>query len=385
MLASKKKFIAHLDLDCFYVSVERINNTSLNGKPVVVGGTPGGRGVVASASYEARKYGVHSAMPTGQALRLCPTLMIVPGHYGEYEDYSDRIYKRMQDFSPVVERASIDEMYMDFTGCEHLYSGDLPLLMHKLHNLVRDEFTLPCTVALSANKLVSKVAAGTAKPNGVIHVPHGTERDFLAPLEIDVIPGIGKKTSEFLRKKGFKLVADIQKISIQQAVTLLGKHGVWIHNASNGRGTDTLSPETARKSISNEETFGHDIADISELEKKLFSLVEGVCASVRSHKWKARTITLKLRYSDFNTVTRAETVPPTNDDAMVSRTVTELLRRNYTRKMAVRLLGVKLSHFIDQEGMEMPLFAQDKREPVLTAVDTIRKKFGEDVIHVGGV
>ncbi len=381
----KKRFIAHLDLDCFYVSVERIKNPFLNGKPVVVGGTPGGRGVVASASYEARKYGVHSAMPAGRALRLCPNLIIVQGHYGEYEDYSERIYKRMQEFSPVVERASIDEMYMDFTGCEHLYSDDLPLLMHKLHNLVWDEFTLPCTVALSANKLVSKVAAGTAKPNGVIHVPHGTERDFLAPLEIDVIPGIGKKTSEFLRKKGFQLVADIQKISIQQAVRLLGKHGVWIHNASNGHGTDMLSPENARKSISNEETFGHDIADISELEKKLFSLVEGVCASVRSHKWKARTITLKLRYSDFNTISRAETVSPTNDDAAVSRTVTELLRRNYTRKMGLRLLGVKLSHFIEEEGMEIPLFGQGKREPVLNAVDKIRKKFGEDVIHVGGV
>ena len=381
----KKRFIAHLDLDCFYVSVERIKNPSLNGKPVVVGGTPTGRGVVASASYEARKYGIHSAMPAGRALRLCPNLIIVQGHYGEYEDYSDRIYRRMQEFSPVVERASIDEMYMDFTGCEHLYSDDLPSLMNKLHNLVWDEFTLPCTVALSANKLVSKIAAGTAKPNGVIHVPHGTERDLLAPLEIDVIPGIGKKTSEFLRKRGFQFVADIQKISIQQAVRLLGKHGVWIHNASNGRGTDTLSPETGRKSISNEETFGHDIADISALEKKLFLLVESVCASVRSHKWKARTVTLKLRYSDFNTITRAETIPPTNDDATVSRTVMEMLRKNYTKKMAVRLLGVKLSHFVDQVGAETPLFAQDKREPALTAVDTIRKKFGEEVIHVGGV
>ncbi|MEK6565718.1 MAG: hypothetical protein AABZ41_03320 [Bacteroidota bacterium] len=172
---SKQRFIAHLDLDCFYVSVERIKNPSLNGKPVVVGGTPTGRGVVASASYEARKYGVHSAMPAGRALRLCPNLIIVQGNYGEYEDYSDRIYRRMQEFSPVVERASIDEMYMDFTGCEHLYAEDLPGLMRRLHQLVWDEFTLPCTVALSANKLVSKVAAGTAKPNGVIHVSHGSE------------------------------------------------------------------------------------------------------------------------------------------------------------------------------------------------------------------
>jgi len=378
------RYIAHLDLDCFYVSVERVKDPSLLGKPVVVGGSPTGRGVVASASYEAREFGVHSAMPAARALKLCPQLIMVHGHYSEYSDYSDRIYKRMQEFSPVVERASIDEMYMDFTGCEHLYGDDLPGLMKKLQTLVKDEFGLPCTIALAPNRVVSKIAAGTVKPNGVIFVPHGSEAKFLAPCAIDVIPGVGKKTSAFLRKKGFQLVSDIQKITMQEAVKILGKHGIWIHNAANGRGRDSLNPEFGRKSISNEETFGRDISVLPELEKQLFSLVESVCSTARSHRWKAQTITLKIRYSDFKTFTRAESVSPTNDDAVVFRKVRELLQKNYTRKMGLRLLGVKLSNFLEEADEDLPLFAESRREPALFAVDKIRKKFGDDVIHVGG-
>ncbi len=378
------RYIAHLDLDCFYVSVERVKDPSLLGKPVVVGGSPTGRGVVASASYEAREFGVHSAMPAARALKLWPQLIMVHGHYSEYSDYSDRIYKRMQEFSPVVERASIDEMYMDFTGCEHLYGDDLPGLMKKLQTLVKDEFGLPCTIALAPNRVVSKIAAGTVKPNGVIFVPHGSEAKFLAPYAIDVIPGVGKKTSAFLRKKGFQLVSDIQKITMQEAVKILGKHGIWIHNAANGRGRDSLNPEFGRKSISNEETFGRDISVLPELEKQLFSLVESVCSTARSHRWKAQTITLKIRYSDFKTFTRAESVSPTNDDAVVFRKVRELLQKNYTRKMGLRLLGVKLSNFLEEADEDLPLFAESRREPALFAVDKIRKKFGDDVIHVGG-
>lgn len=385
VVVSHVKHIAHLDLDCFYVSVERIKNPSLMGKPVVVGGSPTGRGVVASASYEARKFGVHSAMPTGRALRLCPHLIVVRGHFTEYSDYSDKIYKRMQDFAPAVERASIDEMYLDLTGCERLYNDDLAGLMTTLQKLIWDEFTLPCTVALAANKAVAKIAAGTVKPNGVIHVPHGTEKKFLAPLPIDVIPGVGKKTSELLKSKGFSFVSDMQRVMLPEAVKILGKHGIWIWNVAHGRGTETLSPDDSRKSISNEETFGRDIADIQELDQRLFSLVESVCSSVRSHHWKAGTVTLKLRYSDFKTITRAESVPPTSDDAVVFKTVRDLLRKNYTRKLAVRLLGVKLSNLIEEDQTELDLFSDEKRNAALTAVDKIRKKYDEDVIHVGGV
>ncbi len=385
-MSDQKKYIAHLDLDCFFVSVERINNPDLRGKPVAVGGNPKGRGVVASASYEARAFGVRSAMPAAKALRLCPQLVIVRGHHGEYSVYSDKLYKRILDFAPVVERASIDEMYMDFTGCEALYHNNLPGFMKTLQRLVWDEFTLPCTIALASNKAIAKIAAGTVKPAGVIYVPHGTEKEFLAPLSIDVIPGVGEKTGEFLKARGFRIVSDLQSVTPKRATDLLGKHGTWIYNVAQGLGSEHLTTDWVRKSISNEETFGKDIANRHELEKELFSLVENVCSSLRSHRWKAKTITLKLRYSDFKTITRAASINPTSDDAVVFRTVQDLLRKAYTRSLAIRLLGIGLSNFVEEAEQELELFPSiKKRDQMLHALDKIREKFGDDVIHAGGI
>jgi DNA polymerase-4 len=380
-----KRYIAHLDLDCFYVSVERIKDPSLVGKPVVVGGTPTGRGVVASASYEARAFGVRSAMPTAAALRLCPHLTIVRGRFGDYSEYSNKLYERILELAPIVERASIDEMYFDLTGCEVLYHNDLPGFIKVLQQIVWKEFHLPCTISLASNKPVAKIAAQTVKPAGVIYVPHGTERLFLAPLSIDVIPGVGKKTSEILRKKGFKIVADLQSISKEKLQRILGKHGLWIHDVANGLGPEDLSTEHERKSIGCEETFAHDIADREGLHKILFSLAEEVCSSLRYRHLKARTFTLKLRYADFETIARATTIEPTDDDGIVFKTMRDLLEASYTRRIAVRLLGVRASHLIDEHQLELSLFPEDrKRSNMLDAVDKIRKKFGDDVIHVGG-
>jgi DNA polymerase-4 len=385
-LATTKRYIAHLDLDCFYVSVERIKDPSLNGKPVIVGGSPTGRGVVASASYEARGYGIRSAMPTSQALRLCPDAIVVRSHFGAYTNYSNKLYRRILELAPVVERASIDEMYLDLTGCEVLYGNDLPGFIKKLQKIVWREFYLPCTISLASNKSVAKIAAGTVKPAGVIYVPHGTEKEFLAPLPIDVIPGVGKKTSGILRRKGFKLVGDLQAVSQKQVVNILGKYGLWIHDVANGLGSEHLTTEHTRKSIGNEETFSHDITDREELGKILFSLVEGVCSSLRYRHLKARTFTLKLRYSDFQTIMRAETIPPTHDDVTVFETVNQLLDTAYIRRLAVRLLGVRASHLVDLTQLELELFPGDqKRSQMLEAIDKIRKKFGDDVIHVGKV
>jgi DNA polymerase IV len=236
---SSKKYIAHLDLDCFFVSVERIKDPKLIGKPVAVGGSATGRGVVSSASYEARKFGVHSAMPTARALKLCPQLIVVHGSHGEYGRISDKLFQRMCELAPLVERASIDEMNMDFTGCEHLYHNDLPGFMKTIKQLVLKEFQLPCTIGLASNKTVAKIATNRVKPNGVIFVPHGTEAAYLAPFDISVIPGIGNKTEMYLRGKGFNTVADIQRKSEDEVLKILGKHGVWIYNAAYGRGSDT--------------------------------------------------------------------------------------------------------------------------------------------------
>jgi len=380
-----KRYIAHLDLDCFYVSVERIKDPSLMGKPVVVGGTPTGRGVVASASYEARAFGVRSAMPTATALRLCPHLTIVRGRFGDYTKYSNKLYERILELAPVVERASIDEMYFDLTGCEVLYHNDLPGFIKILQHIVWKEFQLPCTIALASNKAVAKIAAQTVKPAGVIFVPHGTEQEFLAPLPVDAIPGVGKKTGEVLRRKGFALVADLQKIPKEKLERILGKHGLWIHDVANGLGPEELSTEHERKSIGNEETFAHDISDREELHKILFSLTEEVCASLRYRHLKARTFTLKLRYADFDTITRATSIEPTDDDTIVFKTMCELLEESYTRRIAIRLLGVRASNLVDESQLELSLFPESqKRTNMLDAVDKIRKKFGDDVIHVGG-
>jgi DNA polymerase IV len=381
----QKKYIAHLDLDCFFVSVERIKNPALNGKPVAVGGSADGRGVVASASYEARKFGVRSAMPTRRALQLCPQLIVIGGNHKDYGDYSNKLYERMHDFTPIIERASIDEMYLDFTGCESLYGNNLPAFMSTLQQLVWKEFSLPCTIALASNKYVAKIAAGTVKPAGVCYVPHGEEKKFLAILPIDVIPGVGPKTAPLLRGKGFHTVADIQQVSPAKMSALLGEAGLHLWKVADGEGPDTLTVDRDRKSISREETFDHDIGDLGQLTKILHSLIEDVCSSLRSYRWKAKTVSLKLRYADFKTLTRAVTIEPTDDDTVVLEFAVGLLRAAYSGKKPVRLLGVRLSNFSGSEEGELSLFPDDsKRSQMFDAVDKLRKKFGDDVIHVGG-
>jgi DNA polymerase IV len=384
-MKDQKKYIAHLDLDCFFVSVERIKNPELIGKPVVVGGSATGRGVVASASYEARKFGVHSAMPTARAQRLCPNLIIVHGSHGEYGRISKKLYERMCQLAPVVERASIDEMNMDFTGCENLYQNDLPGFMKTIQKVVLDEFQLPCTIGLASNKTIAKIAVNRVKPAGIVFVPHGTEAAYLAPLDIGVIPGVGKKTEEYLREKGFHKVSDIQQKTEKEILDILGTHGLWIHNVALGRGSDVIGDDWDAKSISREETFAKDIAERKVLEKIIFELSEDVCQRLRKNGWKTRTVTLKLRYSDFKTITHAESIEPTNDDAIVAQTARALLQSAYTRKLPVRLIGIRLTNFEDEDQLNLSLFPADKKKQnILKIVDGIRKKFGDKIIHVGG-
>lgn len=378
------KQIAHLDLDCFFVSVERIKNPALNGIPVIVGGSPTMRGVVASASYEARAYGVRSAMPAAQALRLCPQLTIVSGHHREYSRISNRLYDRMLELAPIVERASIDELYLDVTGCESLYGNNLPGFMKTLQTIVWEEFHLPCTIALATNKTVAKIATGTVKPRGVCVVSPGTEKDFLAPLSIDVIPGVGKKTGDILRRKGIQTISDLQACSRESLIKLLGVHGGWLFRVASGQGNDVVLEEYDRKSISREETFSRDIHQQESMERILFELVEDVCSTLRARQWKAQTVTLKLRYADFKTITRAETIEPTDDDPQIFKTVRGLFKRAYDGRKKVRLLGVKLSELSPEEQLDLGLDPlADRRKQILLAVEKIRKKFGDDSIHVG--
>ena len=291
----------------------------------------------------------------------------------------------MLEVAPVVERASIDEMYLDLTGCESLYLNDLPGYMKKLQEMIKAEFQLPCTIALASNKLVAKIAANTVKPAGVIYVPLGTEKEFLAPLPIGVIPGVGKKTEEFLTQKGLKIVADLQNVPLKELIKLLGAHGEWIHRASNGDGSTTLETEHIAKNISREETFEKDISDIEELEKILFTLTESVCSTLRLKSLSARTVQLKLRNSKFETITRRHTIKPTNYDPDIFNAVKQLLHGAHDGKTPIRLIGVGLSNFTDDAETDLDLFpASEKQQKVLQAVDKLREKFGDDTIKIGG-
>jgi DNA polymerase-4 len=324
-------------------------------------------------------------MPTSQALRLCPSLQIIQGRHQEYSRISRRLYERMCTIAPAVERASIDEMNMDFTGCENLYGNDLPGFMKTIQQMVQNEFRLPCSIALASNTTVAKIAVNQVKPNGVTFIPHGSEAAYLAPLAIDVLPGIGKKTGERLREHGYKTVGDLQRASERSLVSLLGKFGIWIYRAAQGHGRDVIGEEEAAKSISRDETFPSDIDDIYKLEHIARELTEDVCTRLRAQGFKARTVSIKLRYADFQTITHAETLSPTNDDALIAQVVSRLLHAAYTRELRVRLLGVRLSNFDTEEQLELSLFPSDqKKQEILRVVDGLKQKFGKDVIHVGG-
>lgn len=385
-MENQKHYIAHCDLDCFFVSVERMKDPSLNGIPVAVGGV-GRRGVITSASYEARKFGVRSAMPTGQALDLCPSLKVVRGSHGEYGKISKKLFRFLSDYSPVVQQASIDEMYMDFTGCEKLYNNDLPGLMRTLQALVKREFSLPCTIALSSSKVISKIATGCYKPEGCVFVEHGLEKEFLAPLDISVIPGVGAKTEAELRKFNFNTIRDLQRTTMDILENLLGEYGRYIYRTAMGYGSDRLDVEWKRKSISNENTFMKDISDKDELLRHLFDLTESVCYNTRRYGWKGKTVKLKLRYSDFTTITRNLSLKePTSDDRIVFDAVKGIFLKAYTRKTPIRLLGVGLTQFSEAANESLSLFPGDeKRAQLLSAVDKLKKKFGGDAIHTGSV
>lgn len=382
-MKDRPKHIAHLDLDCFFVSVERIKDPTLRGKPVAVGGSPQGRGVVASASYEARAFGVRSAMSAARALKLCPHLIMVRGRHHEYGEYSDRLYERLMQLAPVVERASIDEFYFDLTGCEGLYKNDLPGFIRSLKDIVLRELSLPCSIALATGKTLAKIAVGTVKPSGVCIVPPGEEKAFLAPLPVGVIPGVGAKTEARLHSRGIRTVADLQGLTREKVTALLGVHGNWLLDVANGGGSDELVTDWVRKSISREETFSRDLQKKEDLEREMFVLVEDVCVTLRAKGWNAATIQVKVRYQDFTTHSTARTIEPTNDDTVVFRTARELLHDLHDGR-PVRLIGVHLSNFSAGEQLSFQFSERDgNREKMLKAVDDLRAKFGDGVIHVG--
>ncbi len=377
------KTIFHIDMDAFFVSVERILDPCLEGKAVIVGGDPHGRGVVAACSYEAREYGLHSAMPIRTAYKLCPHGIYLHGHGKEYGRYSRAVKCLLEKYFPVIEQASIDEFYLDFTGCEKIY-GPPPKFAERVQKEIWEKFNLPCSIGIASNKTIAKIASDFKKPKGITYVPHGKEKEFLAPLPIERIPGIGKATLPKLRARGFRFVSDIADTSQDYITTLLGKFGIDLWEKANGYGSDYLHTEHERKSISKETTFDKDIVGKTQIENILFELTGKVCQLLRNEGWQTSTVSIKLRYSDFVTLTRAKTVIPTDDDKVIYNAAVDLFRKAYTRRVGIRLIGIhlsNLSHFTEQDV----LFEDEEviRKRMIRAVMRIRDKYGYNSIHIG--
>jgi DNA polymerase IV len=380
------KTIFHLDMDAFFVSVERILDKTLIGKPVIIGGDPHGRGVVAACSYEARKFGLHSAMPIKNAFHLCPQGIYIHGHHTEYSYYSEKVRNFLEGKFPLVQQASVDEFYLDFTGCEKIY-GAPEEFAKRLQTAILEIFSLPCSMGISSNKTVSKIATDLRKPLGITFVPHGKEKEFLAPLAVEKMPGVGKKTFSILHARGFKTLGDIADTSPDYLAAFLGKSGIDLWKHANGFGSDTLSIEHERKSISKETTFTQDVVSKTEIEKYIFKLTAKVAQLLRKEDWQTSTISIKLRYSDFSTITRAKTLSePTDDDKIIYAAALQLFRNAYTRRVGVRLIGVHLSK-LDRLCQQEVLFEDEEvvRKKMLHAVMKIRDKFGYNSIQIGKV
>ena len=379
----------HLDMDAFFVSVEELFDPSLKGKPVVVGGKPNERGVVSAASYAARKFGVHSAMPLRTAYKLCPQAIFVDGHRGRYLEYSEKVFDVLNTFSPKVEMASIDEAYLDLTGTERLHGPPLAAA-HRLHAMVKDATDLNCSIGAATSRLVAKIASDQAKPNGVLWIVPGREAEFLAPLEVRKIPGVGKVTERNLHACGIRKVGDLAALDEEFLSQHFGRWGLAL--AGKSRGMDAggwfdgeVGEDTNPKSISHEVTFNEDTADTDTIESTLAHLAEMVGRRLREHQLHARTIQLKLRYSDFSTITRARSLDhATQLDTEIFQQARALLRENRKPKALIRLLGVHASGLESGEG-QLNLLAEDKTNrwrKALSAVDHLRDKFGDDSVSL---
>jgi DNA polymerase-4 len=385
--AAFARTIFHVDMDAFFVSVEDLFDPSLKGKAVVVGGQRHERGVVSAASYEARKFGVHSALPLRTAAKLCPQAIFVDGHPERYRECSEKVYEVLTAFSPQVEMASIDEAYLDMTGTARLHGPPLKAA-HKLHQRMKDETRLNCSIGIGTSRLIAKVSSAQAKPNGVLWIVPGEESKFLAPLDVREIPGVGKVMESHLHKLGIKKVGDLARLEEAELEERFGKWGLAL--AGKARGEDAggwfdaeVGADTEAKSISHEHTFNEDTADANQLDATLMRLSEMVGRRLREAQLHARTIQLKLRYKDFTTITRAHSLAaPTQLDGEIFEQARALFRKNWKPGAQVRLLGVQASSFEAQaEQINLLEGGQQKRwKDALAAADRLRDKFGESTV-----
>jgi DNA polymerase-4 len=376
--------ILHVDMDAFFVSVEELADPSLKGKAVVVGADPDGRGVVAAASYEARKFGVHSAMPIGRAKKLCPHAIFLRGHHAKYREYSEKIYEVFHEFTPVIEMVSIDEAYLDLTGSERLHGGMLSAA-DRLIRTVKKRTGLNCSVGASTSHLVSKIASDQAKPHGLLYVVPGCEVAFLAPLPVRRMPGIGKVTEPELLSLGIATIGDLQTYGAERLKEKFGKYGEWLYTKSLGKDIEAYAYEEEPKSISHETTFPVDTADGEELERTLSYLSQLVARRLRDHRLFARTVGLKLRNHRFKTITRDTTLDePTHLDSVIFEHVLRMFSAAWDGREKIRLVGVRASN-LDRATFQLGLFNSAKHEKLdraLCAADQVRGRYGFDALQL---
>ncbi|MEQ8788937.1 MAG: DNA polymerase IV [Pirellulaceae bacterium] len=379
--------ILHVDMDAFYASVEERDRPELVGKPVIVGGTPQGRGVVAAANYEARKYGVHSALPAATALRRCPQAVVLRPRMQYYSEISGQIRAIFHRYTPLVEPLSLDEAFLDVTGSAALF-GPAETIGRRIKQEIRDELQLTASVGVAANKFLAKIASDLEKPDGFVVVAPGAEQAFLDPLPVGRLWGVGRVTGAKLDKLGIRRIGQLRRLSRESLEQSFGRHGEHLWRLAQGLDDRRVVPDRAAKSISHETTFAENITDAEVLEGWLLHLTEQVAWRLRKHGRAGATVNIKVRYGDFHTVTRAESLPePTN----VTEEIWHAARRLFTerlpnRRLSVRLLGVGVSNLTAADDVQPTLFADEHRESqqrLDQALDGIRDRFGRGTIHRG--
>lgn len=365
--------IIHLDLDAFFIAVERKQNPKLKGCPLIVGGQSR-RGVVAACSYEARQFGVHSAMPMYLALQLCPDAKVISGDTEGYSLNSHLVTEIIACEAPAFEKASIDEFYVDASGMDK-FVGAFKWAV-ELRKKVTRESGLPISMAMSVNKTVSKIATGEFKPNAEKLISAGTEKNFLAPLAVEKIPGIGEQTASFLHDMGVRTIATLREMPLKFLVSAFGKNGIALWNKANGIDHTPVAPYSEQKSISTESTFDADTIDVKRLKSILIAMVEKVAFQLREQKKLASCVTVKIRYSNFDTETKQIHIPYTSSDHVLLHTVLELFDKLYNRRMLIRLVGVRLSNLV-HGNQQISLFDHTEEDINLyEAMDFIKHKHG---------
>jgi DNA polymerase IV len=379
--------LLHVDMDAFFVSVELLSRPDLKGLPVIVGGQRDQRGVVTSASYEARRFGVHSAMPLRTAAKLCPRAVFLENHHELYGRWSDRVASILGKYSPVVEMASIDEAYVDLTGTERLH-GPALAAAHKLSREITRTTGLPCSIGLGATRLVAKVASDQAKPHGLVWVAPGSEAAFLAPLAVRRIPGIGKVTEAALKNLGIETIAQLQTQPLERLEEHFGRWGTALYRKARGIDSYEFFVDAEPKSLSHNQTFGEDTNDRRRLESTLSYLCQKASKRLRDAGLHARSVTLTLRYANFTTITRSQTLStPTDLDAVFLKAIADLFSRAWDGAALLRLVGVELSSFSAGASGQLELLEAGRREKLerlARTTDRLRDRFGFSKIQLGG-